>query len=84
MARTRVAVLDDYQGFAKEPFSKLDSSKYDVTHIKDTLLPYGHPNTPQAAKDELVQRLKPYEIISRISIAFKFQDRLANEWTKVQ
>ena len=66
MSKIQVVVLDDYQGFAKEPFSKLDSAKYDVTHIKDTLLPYGHPNTPQATKDELVQRLQPYDIISEL------------------
>lgn len=66
MAPIKIAVLDDYQGFADKPFSQLDSSKYNVTSLKDTLLPYNHVDTPQSVKDELVKRLEPYEIISMV------------------
>lgn len=67
MVPTKIAVLDDYQGFADSYFEKLDSSKFEVTSLKETLLPYSHPDTPQSAQDELVDRLKPFEIICKKS-----------------
>lgn len=63
MAPIKVAVLDDYQGFADVHFEKLDADKYEVTSLKDTLLPYNHPDTPPSVKDALVTRLEPFEII---------------------
>lgn len=63
MAPIKVAVLDDYQGFSDPHFNKLDSAKYEVISIKDTLLPYNQPDTPQSVKDALVKRLQPFEII---------------------
>lgn len=59
----KVAVLDDYQGFAEPIFKKLDASKFDVTIFRDTLLPYNHPATPQDEKDKLVARLEPFPVI---------------------
>ncbi|KAH8766588.1 D-isomer specific 2-hydroxyacid dehydrogenase [Diaporthe sp. PMI_573] len=59
----KVAVLDDYFGFAGPIFQKLDPSKFDVTIFKDTLLPYNHPKTPQDEKDKLAKRLEPFPII---------------------
>lgn len=63
MATIKVAVLDDYQGAAEPQFKELDPAKYEVTYFKDTLLPYNHPDTPQSAKDALVQRLGPFQVI---------------------
>ncbi|KAJ4194737.1 hypothetical protein NW767_009923 [Fusarium falciforme] len=63
MAPIKVAILDDYQGLADPYFEKLDSAKYDVVSIKDTLLPYNHPDNPQSGKDALVQRLQPFDVI---------------------
>jgi hypothetical protein len=63
MAPLRIAVLDDYQGVSKPHFSKIDSSKFDVTYLTETLLPYNHPDTPQSARDELVNRLQPFDAI---------------------
>lgn len=65
MASPKIAVLDDYQKLSEPLFEQLRSSGYEVTTFTDTLLPYNHPNTPQAAKDELVKRLEPFEIISQ-------------------
>lgn len=59
----KVAVLDDYQGFAEPIFRKLDASKFDVTIFRDTLLPYNHPATPQDEKDKLVARLESFPVI---------------------
>ncbi|KAI5467516.1 hypothetical protein BGZ63DRAFT_469184 [Mariannaea sp. PMI_226] len=63
MAPIKIVVLDDYQGFGDPHFAKLDIAKYEVTSIKDTLLPYNHPDTPQSVKDALVKRLEPFEVI---------------------
>lgn len=59
----KVAVLDDYQGFAEPVFKKLDPRNFEVTIFRDTLLPYDHPDTPQDVKDKLVSRLEPFKVI---------------------
>ncbi|KKA28575.1 hypothetical protein TD95_002914 [Thielaviopsis punctulata] len=58
-----VAVLDDYQGFAEGPFSKLDPSKFTVSYFPHTLKPFNHANTEDAERAELVARLEPFDII---------------------
>lgn len=63
MALTKVAILDDYQGVADPFFAKLDSAKYEVVSLKDTALPYNHPENSQAGKDALVKKLKPFDVI---------------------
>ncbi|KAH7196604.1 D-isomer specific 2-hydroxyacid dehydrogenase [Fusarium flagelliforme] len=63
MAPTKVAILDDYQGVANPYFAKLDSSKYEVVSLKDTALPYNHPDNTQSGRDALVEKLQPFEII---------------------
>ena len=69
MAPVRVAVLDDYQHVAKQHFSKLPPGEFEVSYFPDTLLPYGHPDTPQSAKDALAQRLEPFEVICKLDQA---------------
>jgi hypothetical protein len=64
-AKLQVAVLDDYQSLSVPVFGALDSSTYEVTTFKDTLLPYNHPGTPDSTRDALVERLEPFEIICR-------------------
>ncbi|KAI1414890.1 D-isomer-specific 2-hydroxyacid dehydrogenase-like protein [Hypoxylon sp. FL1857] len=64
MAPTKIAVLDDYQKLSEPLFERLRASGFEVTTFTDTLLPYNHPNTLQDAKDALVKRLEPFEIIS--------------------
>lgn len=59
----KVAVLDDYQGFARPIFDKLDASKFAVTIFNDTLLPYNHADTPHEEKDKLATRLEPFSVI---------------------
>jgi hypothetical protein len=73
----RVAILDDYQDFSKSIFSALDPSAYGVTVFKDTLRPYNHADTPDSEKDELVARLKDFEIIctGQHSVPFYFSPR---------
>jgi len=79
MARYQVAVLDDYQGAAVSKFSSLDASQFQVTHLRDTLPAYSHPDTPQDAKDELVKRLQPYHIISTMRERTPFPEDLVRQ-----
>jgi lactate dehydrogenase-like 2-hydroxyacid dehydrogenase len=60
---TKVAVLDDYQNIAGPHFHTLPTSQFEVTIFQDTLLPYNHPATPPDVKTQLVDRLKPFQII---------------------
>jgi lactate dehydrogenase-like 2-hydroxyacid dehydrogenase len=60
---TKIAVLDDYQNVARPHFHTLPTSQFEVTVFKDTLLPYNHPATPIHVKAQLVDRLKPFQII---------------------
>lgn len=78
MAPQKVAVLDDYQGVSEPHFAKLDPSQFEVSQFKDTLLPYNHPDTPQSAKDELVQRLEPFDIICTMRERTPFPEDLVN------
>lgn len=61
--RIKVAVLDDYLNFAEAIFAKLDTSIFQVTIFKDTLLPYNHPATSKDEKEKLVARLEPFPVI---------------------
>ncbi|TID06196.1 D-3-phosphoglycerate dehydrogenase [Colletotrichum higginsianum] len=63
VTQLKVAVLDDYQGTSEPHFNKLDKSLFNVTTFKDTLLPYNHSETPEYAKDALVSRLEPFDVI---------------------
>lgn len=60
----KVAVLDDYQEAARVHFDTL-GEEFEISYFKETLLPYNHPETPQSVKDELVQRLEPFHVISK-------------------
>ncbi|KAM0372834.1 hypothetical protein ACHAPY_009439 [Fusarium culmorum] len=61
---TRVAVLDDYHGLASSHFSKLDRSLFSFEYFPATLRPYLDDDTAQAERDELIKRLKPFQVIA--------------------
>lgn len=82
-APIKVAVLDDYQGFADPIFKKIDPSKFQVTIFRDTLLPYNHPNTPQDEKDKLASRLEPFAVICEPLLPCVPEPRLGAELTPV-
>jgi lactate dehydrogenase-like 2-hydroxyacid dehydrogenase len=62
-APIKLAILDDYQDVATKHFSPLEPT-FAITSYKDTLLPYNHPSSSDDARQELVDRLKPYTVIS--------------------
>ncbi|KAL2756687.1 hypothetical protein ACRALDRAFT_1069450 [Sodiomyces alcalophilus JCM 7366] len=61
--RWKIAVLDDYQGISIPHFNTLDRTIFSVTPFRDTLSPWGHPDTPQHVKEALVRRLEPFHVI---------------------
>lgn len=63
MSLPTIAILDDYQGISGPHFERLRAAGYRITTFTDTLLPYNHLDTAQEAKDALVKRLEPFEII---------------------
>ena len=63
MSQYKVAVLDDYQGISETKFAKLDPSKFEVTYLPDTLPAYNRSDVSQSVKDDLLNRLKPFQII---------------------
>lgn len=65
MAPYKIAVLDDYQGLSQTKFSKLEPGEFEVTYFPVTLPAYDRSDVPQAKKDELVQRLLPFQVICR-------------------
>ncbi|KAL6924083.1 hypothetical protein ACHAPO_011332 [Fusarium lateritium] len=73
---TRVAILDDYHGLSSSHFSKLDPSKYSFEYFPATLRPYHDDDTPQAERDELVQRLEPFEVIGTMRERTPFPKQL--------
>ncbi|KEY68406.1 hypothetical protein S7711_01182 [Stachybotrys chartarum IBT 7711] len=79
MTPVKVVVLDDYQGFAEPIFGKLDASQFDITHIKDTLLPYNHKDASTSVKETLVERLKPFQIISTMRERTPFPKELISQ-----
>jgi hypothetical protein len=70
MSLPTIAILDDYQEISKSHFERLRSAGFQVTTFTDTLLPYNHPDTPQDAKDALVKRLEPFNIICKLTLCF--------------
>ncbi|ESZ91036.1 hypothetical protein SBOR_8578 [Sclerotinia borealis F-4128] len=71
----KLAILDDYQGIASKHFESLKST-FEITTFPDTLLPYNDPSTPEDVKNQLVERLKPFEIISSMRERTPFPEPL--------
>ncbi|TVY80624.1 D-3-phosphoglycerate dehydrogenase [Lachnellula suecica] len=74
----KLAVLDDYQDLSASHFESLKPN-FEITVFKDTLLPFNHPGTPDSVKNELVQRLKPYTIISSMRERTPFPETLLKQ-----
>ncbi|EPE33360.1 NAD(P)-binding Rossmann-fold containing protein [Glarea lozoyensis ATCC 20868] len=59
----KVAVLDDYAGTSKTYFETLEPG-FKFEWFSDTLPPYNHPDTTDDVKKQIVNRLKPFTIVS--------------------
>lgn len=63
-SRPSMAVLDDYLNITPGHIKDIPPERLSVTVFRDTLPSYTHPQTTQAQRDAIVDRLKPYTVIS--------------------
>ncbi|KAI9759297.1 MAG: hypothetical protein M4579_002426 [Chaenotheca gracillima] len=77
----KLAVLDDYLDTGRkhfEPIVKSSNGHLEMTVFQDTLPSFTHPATPAHAKQELIDRLKPFTIISTMRERTPFPPELLN------
>lgn len=75
----RLAVLDDYHNIAAQHFTHIDASKLEVTVFDDTLPSYQHPQTTDADRKALVDRLKPFSALSTMRERTPFPGELLKQ-----
>lgn len=75
----KLAILDDYHNIAAKHFSHIDSSKVSITTYNDTLPAYTHPATTDADRKALVDRLKPFTILSTMRERTPFPGELLHQ-----
>jgi phosphoglycerate dehydrogenase-like enzyme len=78
-AAIKVAVLDDYHGIGAQHFSNIDASKLSITTFSDTLPAYTHPQTTDADRKALVDRLKPFSVLSTMRERTPFPGELLRQ-----
>lgn len=64
MATLKLGILDDYHNIATNHFSHIDPARVSITTFNDTLPAYSHPHTTDAEREALVERLRPFDILS--------------------
>lgn len=84
VSRPSLAVLDDYLGISKTHFAQILPKKLSVTVFQDSFLPYTHPQTSQAQKDALVDRLKPFTAISSMRERTPFPRELLQQLSNLR
>ena len=75
----KLAILDDYHNIAAQHFVDIDSSQLEVTTFNDTLPSYTHPATTDASRKQLVDRLRPFSIISAMRERTPFPGELLRQ-----
>ena len=75
----KVAILDDYHNIAAQYFSNVDPSKVAITSFNDTLPSYTHPKTSDAQRNALVDRLKPFSVLSAMRERTPFPGELLRQ-----
>lgn len=75
----KLAVLDDYHNIALQHFSHLPSSQVQVTVFNDTLPSYTHPKTTDAERQALVERLRPFSVLSTMRERTAFPGELLRQ-----
>ncbi|KAF2691783.1 glycerate dehydrogenase [Lentithecium fluviatile CBS 122367] len=75
----KLAILDDYHNIAAQHFSHLDPSKVSTTTFNDTLPAYTHPKTSDAERTALVDRLKPFAVLSTMRERTSFPGELLRQ-----
>ncbi|KAI9853081.1 MAG: hypothetical protein M1838_001582 [Thelocarpon superellum] len=83
----RIAILDDYLGSSTEPFTQLQkwaNGRVETERFPDTLPAYSHPSTTATAKDDLIKRLRPFQVISTMRERTPFPAELLKQLPNLQ
>lgn len=75
----KLAILDDYHDIAAQHFAGIDSSQLEVTTFNDTLPSYTNHATTDASRKQLVDRLRPFSIISAMRERTPFPGELLRQ-----
>jgi lactate dehydrogenase-like 2-hydroxyacid dehydrogenase len=75
----KLAILDDYHNIAAQHFSAIDPSQLEVITFNDTLPSYTHPNTTDADREQLVDRLQPFVALSTMRERTPFPGELLRQ-----
>ncbi|KAF2254761.1 glycerate dehydrogenase [Trematosphaeria pertusa] len=75
----KLAILDDYHNIAAQHLSNIDPSKVSITTFNDTLPAYTHPKTTDANRKALVERLKPFSVLSTMRERTPFPGELLRQ-----
>ncbi|KAH6620533.1 D-isomer-specific 2-hydroxyacid dehydrogenase-like protein [Boeremia exigua] len=75
----KLAILDDYHGISLKHFSHLPDSQVEITVFNDTLPSYTHPRTTDAERQSLVERLRPFAVLSTIRERTPFPGELLRQ-----
>ncbi|KAI0122536.1 glycerate dehydrogenase [Daldinia grandis] len=74
-----MAILDDYLDIARPHFSHIPKSELSVTSFHDSLPSFNHPRTTASDQQAIVDRLKPYTIISSMRERTPFPGELLKQ-----
>lgn len=74
-----MAILDDYLGIAQPHFTHISPKELSITFFKDALPAYSHPQTSDASKSALVERLKPFTVLSAMRERTPFPGELLRQ-----
>ncbi|KAF2797097.1 glycerate dehydrogenase [Melanomma pulvis-pyrius CBS 109.77] len=75
----KLAILDDYHNIAAQHFTGVDPSKVSITTFNDTLPSYTHPDTSDAQRKALVDRLQPFAVLSTMRERTPFPGELLRQ-----
>jgi lactate dehydrogenase-like 2-hydroxyacid dehydrogenase len=75
----KLAILDDYHNIAAQYFSDIDPAKVSMTTFNDTLPSYTHPKTYDFERNALVDRLKPFSVLSAMRERTPFPGELLRQ-----
>ncbi|KAI6086331.1 glycerate dehydrogenase [Hypoxylon rubiginosum] len=78
-AQPSMAILDDYLDIAKPHFSHISPDKLSITSFHESLPAFNHPRTSDASRQAIIDRLKPFTIISSMRERTPFPKELLRE-----
>ncbi|KAI1098095.1 glycerate dehydrogenase [Jackrogersella minutella] len=74
-----MAILDDYLDIAKPHFSHIPATQLSISAFHDSLPAFNHPRTSDSTRRAIVDRLKPFTVISSMRERTSFPGELLRE-----